>query len=68
VIITLNVHRNVGGLYEPTGERITLQFGDFLPATGDTIGSEEGQRYRVLSREWLPGTVVLDVVEIQEAA
>lgn len=66
MIITLKIHRNEGGIYSPTGESITLQFGDFIPVREDKIRSEEGQTYRVLSREWLPGGVVLDVVEIVE--
>ena len=66
MIITLKIHRNEGGLYTPTGDSITLQFSDFLPATGDTIRSEDGEVFRVMSREWLPGGVVLDVVQIVE--
>ena len=64
MIITLKIHRNDSGIYTPTGDSITLQFQDFIPGLGDKIRSEEGDAYRVLSREWLPGGVVLDVVQI----
>lgn len=66
MIITLKIHRNEDGIYTPTGDLITLQFGDFIPVRGDKIRSEEGQTYRVMGREWLPGGVVLDVVQIAE--
>ena len=64
MIITLKIHRNDGGYHTPTGDSITLQFQDFIPGIGDLITSEEGDRYRVLSREWLPGGVVLDVAQV----
>lgn len=66
MIITLKIHRNDSGIYTPTGESITLQFSDFIPAVGDKIRSQDGEVYRVLGREWLPGGLLLDAVEIVE--
>lgn len=39
----------------------TMQFGDFLPAIGDRIHTEEGESYRVTGRTWLPGGLLLIV-------
>lgn len=66
MIITLKIHRNDNGFYTPTGESITLQFSDFIPAREDYVHTEEGQVYRVIGRRWLPGGLLLDAVEIVE--
>ena len=44
-------------------DELQLEFGDYLPNTGDRIRHESGRVFRVEWREWLPGGVVLHVTE-----